>query len=168
MTLKHTARRRTAASAVGERTAPSAPAPVAPPVVPGAVARLLVLADAELAEAADASDPADRFLHAHLAALRSAAAVVELRGQPGPRSGVRTVWEMLAKVEPSLAAWSVYFASGARLRASVDAGHGEAVSAERAAELVACAEDFRDEAAMIVDPAAGFSRPLRWAATAAS
>jgi hypothetical protein len=133
-----------------------------------AVTRLLGRADAELAEAADARDPADQFVHAHLAALRSAAAVVELRGRPTSRSGARTVWEMLAKVEPALAAWSVYFASGARLRAAVDAGHGEVVDAARAAELVACAEDFRDEVAMLVDPDAGFSRPLRWSAPAAS
>ncbi|GAB2454748.1 SAV_6107 family HEPN domain-containing protein [Xylanimonas ulmi] len=162
MTLKHTARRRT----VGHAPEPArSPEPVA---VSAAVSRLLGLADAELVEAARADDPADRFVHAHLAALRSAAALVELRGRPGPRSGARTVWEMLAKVEPALAAWSVYFASGARLRAAVDAGHGEEVGAPRADELMACAEDFRDEVAMVVDPHSGFSRPLRWAATAAS
>jgi hypothetical protein len=164
MTLKHTARRRTALPAVA--VPPPADRPTT--VVPEAVERLLARADAELAQAAGSADPADRFLHAHLAALRSAAAVVELRGRPSPRSGARTVWEMLAKVEPELAAWSVYFASGARLRAAVDAGHGEAVEPARAAELIACAEDFRDEVAMLVDPDAGFSRPLRWAATAAS
>ncbi|WP_425954317.1 SAV_6107 family HEPN domain-containing protein [Xylanimonas sp. McL0601] len=168
MTLKHTARRRTSAPAAPEPGASPAPAPAHPTVVPGPVARLLALADSELAEAAATGDPADRFLHAHLAALRSAAAVVELRGRPGPRSGARTVWEMLAKVEPELAAWSVYFASGARLRAAVDAGHGEAVGATRAAELVACAEDFRDEVAMLVDPEARFSQPLRWATTTAA
>ncbi|MCL1870189.1 MAG: SAV_6107 family HEPN domain-containing protein [Promicromonosporaceae bacterium] len=159
MTLKHTARRRTSVPV---------PAETGPDVVPAPVARLLALADAELAEAAAATDPAERFVHAHLSALRSAAAVVELRGRPSPRSGARTVWEMLAKVEPQLAAWSVYFASGARLRAAVDAGHGEAVRASRAAELVACAEDFRDEVAILVEPDAGFARPLRWASTAAS
>ncbi len=164
MTLKHTARRRTASAALAAPPAADLPAVV----VPVAVKRLLARADAELAEAAGSADPADKFLHAHLAALRSAAAVVELRGRPGPRSGARTVWEMLAKVEPGLAAWSVYFASGARLRAAVDAGHGEAVEPARAAELVACAEDFRDEVAMLVDPDAGFSRPLRWAAATAA
>jgi hypothetical protein len=67
---------------------------------------------------------------------------------------------MLALVEPGLAAWSGYFASGARLRAAVDAGHGEEVAPERADELVACAEDFRDEVGILVDPEAGFARPL--------
>jgi hypothetical protein len=161
MTQEHTARR----GAAGASDA-VARAGAGPRAVPAEVTRLLSIADAELAEAAEASDPADRFLHAHLAALRSAAAVVALRGRPGPRSGARTVWEMLALVEPQLAAWSVYFASGARLRAAVDAGHGERVAPQRADELAACAEDFRDEVAMVVDPDTGFSRPLRLASAA--
>ncbi len=163
MTLKHTARRRTPAH-VAIETMPS----TAPVVVPAAVARLLGLADAELAQAAATTDPDERFRHAHLAALRSAAAVVELHGRPGPRTGARTVWEMLARVEPTLASWSVYFASGAPLRAALDAGRSEVVDAARAGELVACAEDFRDEVAMLVDPTAEFSRPLHWAAAAVS
>lgn len=163
MTLKHTARRRTAGHTAIE-VMPS----VAPVVVPAAVSRLLGLADAELGQAAATTDPDERFRHAHLAALRSAAAVVELRGRPGPRSGARTVWEMLALVEPSLASWSVYFASGARLRAALDAGRPDVVDAARAGELVACAEDFRDEVAMLIDPGAEFSRPMHWASAAVS
>ena len=45
----------------------------------------------------------------------------------------------------------------APLRAAVDAGRPEQVEAARADELLACAEDFRDEVAMLVDPQAGFS-----------
>jgi len=131
-----------------------------PHAVPAEVVRLLARADAELASAASAAEPGDRFVHAHLAALRSAAAVVALRGRPSPRSRARSVWDMLALVEPCLAAWSGYFAAGARLRSAVDAGRGEDVEPARADELLACAEDFRDEVAMVVDPDAGFSRPL--------
>lgn len=134
-----------------------------PRAVPSAVTMLLRRADAELVAAAVATDPGDRFLHAHLAAIRSAAAVVALRGRPSPRSGARTVWEMLARVEPDLAPWSGYFASGARLRAAVDAGRSGEVTPARADELVACAEDFRDEVAMLVDPDALFSRQPRLA-----
>ncbi|WP_164545060.1 SAV_6107 family HEPN domain-containing protein [Antribacter gilvus] len=134
-----------------------------PRVVSPAVKELLRRADAELAAAAAADDPGDRFVHGHLAAIRSAAAVVALRGRPTRRSGARTVWEMLAHVEPDLAAWSGYFASGARLRAAVDAGRSGEVEPARADELVACAEDFRDEVAMLVDPDAGFSRQPRLA-----
>lgn len=136
--------------------------------VPDRVGRLLVRADAELAAAVAARDPSERFVHAHLAALRSAAAVVALRGD-APRGRARAVWDLLTQVEPELAAWSVYFASGARLRAAVDAGHGEDVTAARADELLACAEDFRDEVGLRLDPDAGFAlASARGAATAAS
>lgn len=124
------------------------------------VTRLLDRSDAELAAASTATDPAERFVHAHLAALRAAAAVVALRGRPSARTRARSVWDMLAIVEPDLAAWSGYFASGARVRAAVEAGLEPDVDARRAAELVACAEDFRDEVGLLVDPRAGFARPL--------
>ena len=159
MTLRHTARRRTTG-----RVAIEAMPRAAPVLVPASVTRLLGLADAELAQAAATADPDERFRHAHLAALRCAAAVVELRGRPGPRSGARTVWAMLTLVEPALASWSGYFAAGARLRAALDAGRPDVVDAVRAGELVACAEDFRDEVAMLIDPDAEFSRPMHWAA----
>ncbi|MBD7981403.1 MULTISPECIES: SAV_6107 family HEPN domain-containing protein [Oerskovia] len=131
-------------------------------VSPGAlapdVARLLARADAEIIAANLAADPAERFVHAHLGALRAAAAVVALRGRPSARSRARSVWDLLAVVEPGLAAWSVYFAGGARIRAAVDAGRFDAVDPGRAEEIMVCAEDFRDEVAMIIDPDAGFVR----------
>lgn len=126
------------------------------PVPPG-VRALLRRADAELAQAHAAADPDDRFRHAHLAAIRAAAAVLALRGRPSARSGARTVWEMLVRVEPGLGPWSGYFASGASLRAAVDAGRGDEVEPARADEIVACAEDFRDEVAMLADPDAPFA-----------
>jgi hypothetical protein len=129
-----------------------------PVAVPADVHRLLARAEAELVAASLATVPAERFLHAHLGALRAAAAVVALRGRPVRRGRARPVWDQLADAEPALAAWSVYFASGARVRAAVDAGRFDAVEARRADELLACAEDFRDEVAMLVDPAAGFVR----------
>ncbi|NOV96910.1 SAV_6107 family HEPN domain-containing protein [Isoptericola halotolerans] len=135
--------------------------------MPQRVESLLVRADAELAAAVLATDPGERFVHAHLAALRSAAAVVALRGD-APRGRARAVWDLLARMEPELAAWGVYFASGARLRAAVDAGLGDEVSPARADELLACAEDFRDEVGLRVDPAAGFALRSTRAATAAS
>ncbi|WP_166846900.1 SAV_6107 family HEPN domain-containing protein [Isoptericola sp. BMS4] len=140
----------------------TAPVPVhrGRPVVDPQVRQLLARSDAELVAATASVDPAERFVHAHLAALRAAAAVVAMRGRPSRRSGARSVWEMLALVEPDLAAWSGYFASGARLRAAVDAGRFDQVDPRRAAELVACAEDFRDEVGILVDPQAGFARPL--------
>ncbi|WP_265523325.1 SAV_6107 family HEPN domain-containing protein [Oerskovia flava] len=133
----------------------------APTVVPAEVGRIMVRADAELVQASLAVEPAERFVHAHLGALRAAAAVVALRAVPHrgrSRSKVASVWDRLAVAEPALAPWSVYFASGARVRAAVDAGRFDAVDARRADELMACAEDFRDEVAMLIDPDTGFVR----------
>ncbi|OLT46851.1 colicin transporter [Cellulosimicrobium sp. CUA-896] len=126
-------------------------------MVPADVRRLLARADAELVAAALAGDAAERFVRAHLGALRAAAAVVALRGHAERRGRARPVWDQLADAEPSLAAWSVYFAGGARVRAAVDAGRAD-VDPRRADELMACAEDFRDEVAMLVDPDAAFVR----------
>lgn len=131
------------------RTAPGTP-------VPAEVTRLLSRSDAEIAAAHATTDVAERFVHAHLAALRAAAAVVALRGRPGARRGSRSVWELVEQAEPSLAGWSVYFAGGARARAAIDAGRFDAVDASRADELVRCAEDFRDEVGLLVDPDGAF------------
>ncbi|MEK8224943.1 SAV_6107 family HEPN domain-containing protein [Oerskovia sp. M15] len=126
---------------------------VAPDVV-----RLLARADAELVAAGLTSDPAERFVHSHLGALRAAAAVVALRGRPTSRTRARSVWDLLALAEPGLSAWSVYFAGGARIRAAVEAGRFDVVDAPQAEEIMVCAEDFRDEVAMLIDPDAGFVR----------
>lgn len=120
--------------------------------------RGLARADTELMLAHHATDAAERFRHAHLAAIRAAATIIELHGRPSPRTGARTVWEMLTRVAPELGRWSCYFASGAHLRTAVDAGDFDAVGNERAAELLACAEDFRDEVAMVLDPHAPFAQ----------
>ena len=119
-------------------------------LAPMAAVRLLARADADLAAAAMQSDPAERYIHAHLGALRAAAAVVAARGQI--RGRARSVWDQLAEAEPTLAPWSAYFAAGARARAALDAGRFDAVDAQRADELLACAEDFRKEAAERIEP----------------
>ncbi|MGO3814576.1 MAG: SAV_6107 family HEPN domain-containing protein, partial [Cellulosimicrobium funkei] len=68
-------------------------------VVPAEVRRLLARADAELVAAALAQDAGERFVHAHLGALRAAAAVVALRARPVRRGRARSVWEQLADAE---------------------------------------------------------------------
>jgi hypothetical protein len=137
--------------------------------VPARVDGLLARADAELAVAVQSTDPGERFVHAHLAALRAAAAVVALHDGTVRRGRALPVWELLTRVEPELAAWSVYFASGARMRAALDAGYAEGVTPARADELLACAEDFRDEVGLKIDPQAGFSLPgVRGMSSAAS
>ena len=57
------------------------------PGVAPTVLSMLQSARRGLAEAADESAPGARYVTAHLAALRAAAAVVAARGEPRPRCG---------------------------------------------------------------------------------
>jgi len=116
-----------------------------------AAAELLGRADAELLAAQLASDPAERFGHAHMAALRVAGAVLAVLGSRPPRGRTRSAWERLAADAEGFAPWASFFASGARLRSAVDAGRFDAVDESGAARWVAAAEDFRDEVGLWVE-----------------
>lgn len=108
------------------------------------VATLLARADAELLAAQFSPEAWERFTHAHLAAVRAAAAVVAARGRPTRRGAPRTVWELLGVVAPEMARWAALFADGARLRNALDAGRFDAVSPARAEQALCDAEDFVD------------------------
>ena len=110
------------------------------------VVQMLARADAELLAAQFSAEAWERFTHAHLAAVRAAAAVVAARGRPVGRGAPRTVWEMLGLVAPELARWAALFADGARLRSALDAGRFDAVSGARAERALCDAEDFVDVA----------------------
>ncbi|NUW31312.1 chromosome segregation protein SMC [Nonomuraea sp. SMC257] len=97
-----------------------------------------------LAEASVARTPASRYVSAHLAALRAAAAILAARPQPmeGRRRRLRSAWELLPEAEPELAEWAAYFAVSAAKRAAAEAGMVRGVSAADADELLAEAETF--------------------------
>jgi hypothetical protein len=129
--------------------------PVRPGHSPGAVqspgrvaptaAALLASARHGLAGAADESGAGARYVGAHLAALRAAAAVVAARATPGAtvrRKAPRSVWELLPRVEPALAEWAAFFAAGAGKRAAAEAGLPRAVSASEADDLLHDAGTF--------------------------
>src|SRR5580692_10753323 len=116
-----------------------------PRSVPGAALSLLRTARQGLAEAEAESDPATRYIGAHLAALRSAAAIVAARGEPGTgarRRRPRSVWELLPQVEPALAEWAAFFAAGAAKRAAAEAGLPRAASPQEADDLLRDASTF--------------------------
>src|SRR5438105_5056826 len=74
-------------------------------VAPTALA-LLESARHGLVSAADESSAGGRYVAAHLAALRAAAAIVAARPAPGTgrrRKGPSSVWELLPRVAPALA-----------------------------------------------------------------
>ncbi|MFF5204686.1 SAV_6107 family HEPN domain-containing protein [Streptosporangium sp. NPDC000396] len=97
-----------------------------------------------LEEAAAAQTPATRYVAAHLAALKAAAAVLAARPRPmdGRRRRLRSAWELLPEAEPRLADWAPYFEVSATKRASAEAGLTRMVSARDAEELISEAERF--------------------------
>ena len=112
-------------------------------VAPSALA-LLESARHGLAAAEDEVTAGGRYVGAHLAALRAAAAVVAARAEPigGRRRRPQSVWELLPKVEPALREWDAFFAAGAAKRAAAEAGLPRAVSAREADELLRDAGSF--------------------------
>ena len=97
-----------------------------------------------LADAALATSPADKYINAHLAALRAAAAILAARPQlnDGRRRRLRSAWELLPEVQPELAQWAAYFAVSAKKRAAAEAGLVHLVSSHDAEELITEARAF--------------------------
>jgi hypothetical protein len=130
-------------------TGPGAPVPSGalpmPSRVPGAALSLLRTARQGLAEAEAETDAGTRYIGAHLAALRAAAAIVAARGEPGTgarRRRPRSVWELLPQVEPALAEWAAFFAASAAKRAAAEAGLPRAATAREADDLLRDASTF--------------------------
>ncbi|MFD4946167.1 SAV_6107 family HEPN domain-containing protein [Streptomyces sp. NPDC058409] len=111
-------------------------------VVPRPALELLGQAMAGLQEASAMESANDRFATAHLAALRTAAAVLAARGRPSGDTGIRrhrrirSAWEVLPEIAPELTEWSALFAAGARTRARAEAGIEGAVSMREAEDLI--------------------------------
>ncbi|ARQ71244.1 SAV_6107 family HEPN domain-containing protein [Streptomyces marincola] len=107
--------------------------------VPPAALGLLAQAARGLDEAAALADPGESYVAAHLAALRTAAAVLAVRGRPETtargRRRIRSVWEVLPETAPELAEWSVLFAASADRRARIEAGIKGVATPEDAADL---------------------------------
>jgi HEPN superfamily protein len=107
---------------------------------PPAALDLLTQARAALEEAAVLETPNERYATAHLAALRTAAAVLAARGRPEPtarrRAKIRSAWEVLPEIAPELTEWSALFASGASRRARAEAGIQGAAGTRDADDLI--------------------------------
>lgn len=115
-----------------------------------AVLDLIECARRGLTEAAAATSPGERYVAAHLAALRAGAAVLAARAKPsraagrrhGRRGGPRNVWVDLGRVAPELAEWSEVFAAGAAKRAAAQAGLPRAVTERDADDMLREADVF--------------------------
>lgn len=121
----------------------ASPAGPRPPVSSAAV-KFLENARRALAEAEAETRPGTRYVCAHIAGLRAAAAIVAAR-DPGAgtrRRGPRSVWELLPRVEPALGEWAAFFAASASKRAAAEAGLARGVSASEADDLLRDATTF--------------------------
>lgn len=95
-------------------------------------------------EAELALDVGDRFLAAHLAALRVAAIVLSCTARHSRPVGSRpvNVWQVLSSVAPEYGEWAAYFAATQHKRDAVRAGVRGAVTAREADDLVRDAQLF--------------------------
>lgn len=100
------------------------------------------LAGAEFAEAA-----AERYLLAHLAALRIAAVVLAARARATSGTRLRNVWQVMGEVAPEFAEWAGYFAATQGKRQAVAAGASAIVSHREADDLLRDAQAFHDAVA---------------------
>jgi hypothetical protein len=140
--------------------------PIAAPrhLVSPTVLNLLETARRGLVEADAEGDPGTRYICAHLAALRAAAAIVAARGEPGTgtrRRRPRSVWELLPQVEPTLAEWAAYFAASAAKRAAAEAGLPRAATAREAEDLLRDAGTFLSVAERALGLDSQLPLPLR-------
>ncbi|MEV6146980.1 SAV_6107 family HEPN domain-containing protein [Streptomyces sp. NPDC051992] len=113
---------------------------------PPAALDLLAQARTGLDEAAVLDVPNERYATAHLAALRTAAAVLAARARPEMskrrRERIRSAWEVLPEIAPELTEWSALFASGAPRRARAEAGIPGAATRRDADDLLRDAAMF--------------------------
>jgi hypothetical protein len=102
-------------------------------------------AHAAILEAELATHPSERFLAAHLAALRVAAIVLRVRAGSTPTrqpARPRNAWRLVTEVAPEFAEWAALFAATEAKRDAVRAGERTIVSAREADDLVRDARSF--------------------------
>jgi hypothetical protein len=105
------------------------------PPIPQAATDLLAVGARGLGRAIRATEAADRYAAAHLAALRAAAAVLAARARP-VRGRRGSAWELMAKVAPEFSEWAAFFAAGSAKRQAAEAGILRLVSAREADDMV--------------------------------
>jgi hypothetical protein len=114
--------------------------------LPAATHAYLARAAASLQEAMTTSEVPLRYACAHVAALRTTAALLAARATPAPapRRGRRqkNAWVLLAEVAPEFSEWAVFFSAGAAKRAAAETGSRRAVTEREADDLVRDADRF--------------------------
>lgn len=99
-------------------------------------------AERALAQARGSDKDNWRYIYAHMAALRVAAAVLAMRAHPRSVRGRRNAWKLLADVAPELAEWADFFAAGAAKRTTAELATSAVVTSREADDLIRAAEQF--------------------------
>lgn len=120
---------------------------------------LLRTAVIALDDAYQAPTAADRYVAAHVAALRAGAALLATRAKPSRSSRIRSVWQMVPAIAPELQEWCAYFEVIGRRRIFVEIGR-EYVSQRQADDLMRDAEAFTEQIAGILE--VGLPIPSSW------
>ena len=110
-------------------------------------------------DAYQAPTAADRYVAAHVAALRAGAALLATRAKPTRSSRIRSVWQMLPTIAPELQEWCTYFALIGQRRVFVEIGR-EHVTQRQADDLMRDAEAFTEQIAGILG--VGLPIPSTW------
>lgn len=113
------------------------------PPASATVLELLDRSGASLLHASHSGEAGDRYVAAHLGALRAAAAVLAARTSPSRPSRPRSVWEVLPAVAPELSEWAIFFAASGRQRAAIERGC-RTLAPREADDLLRQAEAFLD------------------------
>ncbi len=115
----------------------------APRVLPATAHAYLLRSADSLHEAAGTAEVPQRYVHAHVAALRAAAALLAVRTVPtSTRRRQRNAWVLLAQVAPEFAEWAAFFAAGAAKRAAAETGSVRAVTEREADDLLRDSDRF--------------------------
>ncbi len=99
----------------------------------------LLRARAAVFEAELLTRPSEKYLAAHLAALRIAAIVLAVRTHPATaahRDRPKNAWRLVTTVAPEFAEWAAFFAATEGKRDAVRAGATSIVSPREADDLV--------------------------------
>ncbi|AHI00083.1 hypothetical protein GCM10010174_81950 [Kutzneria viridogrisea] len=106
---------------------------------------LLAQARQGLLGASREADAAERFVQAHLAALRGAAAVLALRGRPHrTKTKPTSAWVLLASLAPEFTEWATFFQACSPTRAAIESGITRLVNPRASDDLVRQAGQFLD------------------------
>ncbi|MFV0254410.1 MAG: SAV_6107 family HEPN domain-containing protein [Beutenbergiaceae bacterium] len=119
-----------------------------------AVRKLLARADAELDAAAVASSGAMQYLHAHMAAIRTAAALLTMSAAAtARRRRLTSVWDQLADAGPQWQRWAARFAAGAPTRAAIEAGLIAELEPQAVSAAIAASIRFREQVGAVAGTA---------------